>query len=49
MVPFACAIFPQNCQMKMSTIQRFDAERYEKMRAKHGDRLPERVFFNKGL
>lgn len=50
MVPFSCAIFPQNCSIKMSTIERFDADSYAAIKAKHSKGpLPERVYFNKGL
>lgn len=49
MVPSACSIFPQRASIDMSTIQKFDKEFYEEMQKKHGKKLPEKVYFNKGL
>jgi len=49
MVPAACSVFPQRCSLNMSTIQRFESEFYEEMQKKHGKKLPEIVYFNKGL
>lgn len=49
MVPFACAIFPQNCSIKVSTIKLMDPASYEQMHATNKGALPERVYFNKGL
>ncbi len=33
----------------MSTIQRYESEFYDEMVKKHGKKLPEKVYFNKGL
>lgn len=49
MVPVGCALFPQRCSLNMSTIQRFEKEFYEDMKKQHGDNLPVKVYFNKGL
>lgn len=49
MVPTACAIFPQKCSVKTSTIQRFEPEFYKEMVEKTKGKVPERVYFNKGL
>lgn len=49
MVPTACSIFPQHCSINMKTIERFESEAYEKMLKKTSGKLPEKVYFNKGL
>lgn len=49
MVPAGCGLFPQRASINMSTIQRFDKGFYEEMRKQHGDNLPTKVYFNKGL
>lgn len=49
MVPTACSIFPQRCSIDMKTIERFESEAYEKMLKKTSGKLPEKVYFNKGL
>ncbi|XP_026468572.1 sideroflexin-2 isoform X2 [Ctenocephalides felis] len=48
MVPTACALFPQQCSLKISTIERFEPEFYADMKS-NNDKLPELVYFNKGL
>ncbi|XP_044518481.1 sideroflexin-2 [Gracilinanus agilis] len=45
MVPVACAIFPQRCEMAVSHLE---PELQDSLRAKHGD-LISYVYFNKGL
>lgn len=47
-VPAACAMFPQRCSIKVSTIKTFEGERYDEMSHKNKI-LPEKVYFNKGL
>lgn len=49
MVPFSCALFPQNCSIKLSTIKKLEPVSYEKMKTDHKDNLPEYAYFNKGL
>ncbi|KAK9737183.1 Sideroflexin [Popillia japonica] len=49
MVPIACALFPQQCSLKTSTIEWLEPEQYAKIKAKCGENIPERVYFNKGL
>lgn len=49
MVPTACALFPQTASLKTSTIKRLEPEFYETMLKKNGGKLPEKVYFNKGL
>lgn len=49
MVPTACAIFPQKCAYSTSLIERFEPEEYEKMKEKCNGKVPEIVYFNKGL
>ncbi|XP_067612961.1 sideroflexin-2 [Eurosta solidaginis] len=49
MVPTACALFPQNCSLKTSTIKMLESEKYADMEARTKGQLPERVYFNKGL
>lgn len=49
MVPTACSIFPQKCSLDVATIKRFEPEFYEEMRKKNNDKLPLKVYFNKGL
>uniref|UniRef100_A0A034VL69 Sidoreflexin n=1 Tax=Bactrocera dorsalis TaxID=27457 RepID=A0A034VL69_BACDO len=49
MVPTACAIFPQNCSLKTSTIKLLEADQYAEIESKTKGRVPQRVYFNKGL
>lgn len=49
MVPTACSIFPQQCSLDVKTIQRFEPEVHAAMREKSGGKLPQKVYFNKGL
>ncbi|XP_046750100.1 sideroflexin-2 [Diprion similis] len=50
MVPTACALFPQNCSIAVSTIQNWEPENYEilKKNCKDG-KVPKFLYFNKGL
>ncbi|KAJ6639265.1 Sideroflexin-2 [Pseudolycoriella hygida] len=48
-VPVGCALFPQRCSIDMDTIKRYDKEFYEDMEKEHGEQLPNKVYFNKGL
>ncbi|KAK9508987.1 hypothetical protein O3M35_006411 [Rhynocoris fuscipes] len=49
MVPAACALFPQRCSLKVTTMKRFEPEKYCELQKKHGDKMPNVVYFNKGL
>ncbi|XP_055906332.1 sideroflexin-2 [Eupeodes corollae] len=49
MVPTACALFPQMCCIKTSTVKRLEPELYEDMVKNTKENVPERVYFNKGL
>ncbi|EDW69910.2 sideroflexin-2 [Drosophila virilis] len=49
MVPTACAIFPQQCSLDTSTMRTFEPELYKDMVKRTGDKVPNRVYFNKGL
>ncbi|XP_065361302.1 sideroflexin-2 [Calliphora vicina] len=49
MVPTACALFPQTCSLSTSTIQRFEPELYEEMKQATNGKVPQKVYFNKGL
>lgn len=50
MVPTACALFPQNCSIKSSTLERWEAENYETLKKNCGNRgVPTYLYFNKGL
>lgn len=49
MVPTACALFPQNCSLKVSTIKRFEPDTYKSIEEKTGGKPPMKVYFNKGL
>ncbi|XP_060527369.1 sideroflexin-2 [Cylas formicarius] len=49
MVPAACALFPQRCSVKLSTLSLLEPSAYEKIKQNCGDKVPERVYFNKGL
>ncbi|XP_030573175.1 sideroflexin-2 [Drosophila novamexicana] len=49
MVPTACAIFPQQCSLNTSTMRTFEPELYKDMVQRTGDKVPNRVYFNKGL
>lgn len=49
MVPTACGLFPQKCSMKTTTLAWLEPEAYESIKKTCGDKVPERVYFNKGL
>lgn len=49
MVPTACGLFPQRASLSASTIQRFEPEFYKDIEANTKGKIPEKVFFNKGL
>ncbi|CAH0553053.1 unnamed protein product [Brassicogethes aeneus] len=49
MVPTACGLFPQRCSLKTSTLAWLEPKTYENMKKATGDKLPERIYFNKGL
>uniref|UniRef100_A0A182JND0 Sidoreflexin n=1 Tax=Anopheles christyi TaxID=43041 RepID=A0A182JND0_9DIPT len=48
MVPTACALFPQKAELSTSVMKLVEPEFYEEMRKKN-ERIPELVYFNKGL
>lgn len=50
MVPTACALFPQNCSIAVSTLQRWEPENYELLLKNcEGKDIPKYLYFNKGL
>lgn len=49
MVPTACSMFPQQCSLSMATIERFEPELHTEMVKKNSGKLPQTVYFNKGL
>lgn len=49
MVPIACGIFPQKCGISTSMIERWEPEEYEKLKKFCKGKVPETVYFNKGL
>lgn len=49
MVPTACSIFPQQCSLNVKTIERFESAAYDEMMKKNSGKLPQKVYFNKGL
>ncbi|XP_012345337.1 sideroflexin-2 [Apis florea] len=50
MVPTACALFPQNCSIKSSTLERWEPENYELLKKNCKNReIPIYLYFNKGL
>lgn len=49
MVPTACSLFPQRCSLDIKTIERFEPEAHSEMVKKNSGKLPQKVYFNKGL
>lgn len=50
MVPTACALFPQNCSIKATTLQRWEPENYELLKKNcEAGEIPRYLYFNKGL
>ncbi|XP_031843147.1 sideroflexin 2 [Nomia melanderi] len=50
MVPTACALFPQRCSIKSSTLEKWEPENYKVLRENCKDReIPMYLYFNKGL
>lgn len=49
MVPTACGLFPQRAAISTSTIKRFEPELYEEMKGNTKGKVPDVVYFNKGL
>ncbi|GAB6031576.1 Sideroflexin-2 [Chamberlinius hualienensis] len=49
MTPTACALFPQKCSIKVSTLEKWEKEKYLKLVQTCQGKIPERVYFNKGL
>ncbi|KAL0269781.1 UNVERIFIED_CONTAM: hypothetical protein PYX00_007401 [Menopon gallinae] len=48
MVPIACGLYPQLCSISPETLKRFEPEAYEKLQ-KNSSKIPEKLYFNKGL
>lgn len=51
MVPFACALFPQRCEMGTTWIETFESHKYNEIVQTVGskDKVPKYIYFNKGL
>ncbi|CAO1375842.1 unnamed protein product [Diamesa tonsa] len=49
MVPAACGLFPQRASLSASTIKRFEPELYKQIEELTKNKVPENVYFNKGL
>lgn len=49
MVPTACALFPQRCSLKTTTLKYFEPEEFAKLKKIVGNDIPPKVYFNKGL
>ncbi|XP_064545905.1 sideroflexin-2 [Drosophila montana] len=49
MVPAACAIFPQECSLSTSTMRNFEPGLFKDMVNRTAGKVPDRVYFNKGL
>ncbi|XP_030383439.1 sideroflexin-2 isoform X2 [Scaptodrosophila lebanonensis] len=49
MVPTACALFPQECSLKTSTMRIIEPELYTELERNTSGNVPKRVYFNKGL
>lgn len=49
MVPTACGLFPQRASLSSSTIKRFEPELYKQIEELTKNKVPENVYFNKGL
>lgn len=49
MVPVACGLFPQKCSLKSSTIAWLEPEQYKILEENAKGKIPERLYFNKGL
>lgn len=49
MTPAACALYPQKCSLNVSTLQKWEPEKYLKLKSSCNGVLPDKVYFNKGL
>lgn len=49
MVPTACSVFPQRCSLSIKSIERFEPELHSEMLTRNDGKLPQKVYFNKGL
>lgn len=49
MTPTACALFPQQCSINGSKLSILDGKNLEELKQKHGENIPETLYFNKGL
>jgi len=49
MVPFACALFPQDVEVTPEYLRTKDPAAYSQLEIKYGDKIPRNLFYNKGL
>ncbi|KAK3087383.1 hypothetical protein FSP39_005218, partial [Pinctada imbricata] len=49
MVPLGCALFDQTCSISVDKLKVMDKDRYDEVKAKYGDNMPQTLYFNKGL
>ena len=50
MVPAACAIFPQNCEISVEKLKTSDSTAYQQLLKRvEGGQMPDKLYFNKGL
>lgn len=49
MVPFACALFPQEAEISLDRIRSSEPSAYEELVKKYGANIPSTFYFNKGL
>jgi len=49
MVPLACALFPQTSSISVAKLKRSEPELYRALQERYGDRMPETLYYNKGL
>lgn len=49
MVPFACALFPQNVEITSEYLRKKDPSAYKQLEEKFGSKIPENLYYNKGL
>ena len=49
MVPAACSIWPQTIAVTSAALRTSDPEAYSQLRNKYGDKIPQVLYYNKGL
>ncbi|XP_037780287.1 LOW QUALITY PROTEIN: sideroflexin-2-like [Penaeus monodon] len=49
MTPTACSLFNQKCSLSTSTLSKYEPQVYAAMQNKCGGKVPDTVYFNKGL